>query len=309
MPGIGIVLNPHSKKNRQQPERMKRIAFIVGEKASCAQTNDFNDIERVAKGFKEREIDILGISGGDGTNHRTLTAFLKVYGEKPLPKVTFLRGGTLNTIAAGCGIYGSPEKIIANLIYKYHEDEPFEIKRVRMMKINGHYGFIWGCGVIYRFMDDYYSDVPVSPAKAAKTLFKSIGSAIVNGPYACKMFERFGAQVRVNGREWSYKNYSALYAASVPYLGLSFKTFYLVDKEADSFHAIGFSLPPRNILPYVPLMFLGRPSGCPNLLEEPAQKMEMVFEEPIPYTIDGDMHSPVSQITLSTGPQLEVIVR
>ncbi|MDO8461252.1 MAG: diacylglycerol kinase family protein, partial [Deltaproteobacteria bacterium] len=263
---------------------MRRLGFIVGDKGSCAQTSDMNDLERVAREFKERDIDILGISGGDGTNHRTLTTFIQVYGEKPLPKITFLRGGTLNTIATGCGIHGSPEKILSNLIYKYHEDESFTIRKIRLIQINNDYGFIWGCGVIYRFMDAYYKKGEGSPMNAAKTLVQSIGSAIVNGPFACRMFERFDADVTVNGERWAYKNYSALYAASVPYLGLNFKTFYLVDKGGDAFHAIGFSMPPRNILPYMPLMFLGRPSGCPNLLEEPAQTMEMNFSEPIPYT-------------------------
>src|SRR3989338_4056966 len=151
MPGIGVVLNPHSKRYRKNPAKLKRMGFIVGNKGNFAPTNDLHDIRRVAEEFKKNEIDILALSGGDGTNHRTLTTFIEVYGDQPLPKVTLLRGGTLNTLAFSCGILGSPEKILSNLLYKYHEDEPFETTEIDIMNINGHYGFIWGLGVIYNF--------------------------------------------------------------------------------------------------------------------------------------------------------------
>ena len=72
MPGIGVVLNPYSKRYRNNPEKLNRMAFIVGDKGTFASTNSLNDIHRVAEEFKKREIEILALSGGDGTNHRTL---------------------------------------------------------------------------------------------------------------------------------------------------------------------------------------------------------------------------------------------
>ncbi len=308
MPGIGVVLNPHSKRYRENPSKLKRMGFIVGQKGDCAPTNNLHDLRKVAEEFKEKEIDILAISGGDGTNHLTLTTFLNVYEDQPLPKITFLRGGTLNTIASACGIYGIPEKILTNILYKYHEEEPFEETQVDIMKINGQYGFIWGCGVINRFMESYYREGQPSPTQAAWTLARAVGSAIVNGPFACQLFSRIDAAVKVGSRAWSFKNYSAIYAGSIEYLGLGFRCFYLA-RHPRKFHAIGFSLPPRNVLPYVPLMFLGKPSGCPNLIEEAAEKMTIELEEPVAYTIDGDLHTPEKDFTLETGPRLTVIVR
>jgi diacylglycerol kinase family enzyme len=284
------------------------MGFIVGDKGNFAATKDLSDIRRVAEEFRDRDIDILALSGGDGTNHVTLTNFIEVYGDKPLPKITFLRGGTLNTIAYSCGIFGPSEKILANLLFKYHEDEPFETTEVDIMKINEQYGFIWGMGVIYNFMHAYYHGGVPSPMRAGMTLVNAIGSAIINGPFACKMFERFDANVTVDGNPWPFKNYSALYCGSIPYLGLNFKTFYLAP-EPRRFHAIGFSLPPRNVLRFVPAMFLGRPSGCPDLVEQAVSNMVIQFNQPMPYTIDGDLHAPADRIELSVGPRLTVIVK
>ncbi len=306
MSGIGVVLNPHSKRFRKNPRKMKRLGYIVGERGDFAETHNDHDIRRVAEEFKKKEIDILAISGGDGTNHVTLSTFIEVYGDQPLPKITFLRGGTLNTIASSCGIYGSPEKILGNLLTKYHEGEPFLEKTFPIIKINDSYGFIWGCGVIFNFMRAYYGKGHPSPLQAAWTLVHSIGSALVNGPFACRMFERIEAEVEVNGKRWPFRNYSAIYAGSIPYLGLGFRVFYLAKEK---FHAIGFSLPPRNVLYYVPKMFLGFPSRCPDLVEEAADEMIATLEEPRAFTIDGDMHPPTNRFEIRRGPLLTVLVR
>ncbi len=308
MSGIGVVVNPHSKQYKDNPEKMKRLGFIVGDRGDFASTQDLRDIRVVAERFKERHIDILALGGGDGTNHRTLTTFIQIYGDKPLPKIAMLRGGTLNTVAFSCGVRGSPEKNLSNLLFKYHEDEEFETAQVTMMQINDYYGFIWGCGVIYRFMENYYALGQGSPLNAAWTLARAIGSAVVNGPFACKMFERMSGEVAVNETKWPFKNYSAIYAGSVEYLGLNFRVFYHA-RDPERFHAVGFSLPPRNVLPYVPMMFLGRPSGCPNLIEAAAEEMIVQLERPQPYTIDGDMHEPADRFVIKTGPRLTVIVR
>lgn len=309
MPGIGVILNPYSKTHKNNPEKAKRMGFIVGDKASCKETEDLADLRRVADEFKTRDIDILAISGGDGTNHCTLTNFIQVYGDKPLPKIALLRGGTLNTVARSVGVRGSSENILSNILVKYHEDIPFETREVMLTKINDEYGCIFGLGVIYNFMEAYYKDGEPSPWQAAKTLVQAISSAIGNGPFARRMFDRFDGEVTVNGKKWPYANYSAIYSGSVNQLGLDFRTFYLVDKFPDTFHAIGFSLPPRNVLPYVPSMFLGRPSGCPNLLEEAATEMTIKLKKPHAYTIDGDMKPPLDTFHLSCGPKLTVLVR
>jgi len=309
MSGIGVILNPHSKRYKKNPEQLKKMGFIVGDKASCRATDTMEHLEEVVHDFKSRDIDILAISGGDGTLHCTLTSFIHIYGDKPLPKICLLRGGTLNAVASIVGVKGTPETILSNLMVKYHEDIPFETHELMLTKINDQYGFIFGLGVIYRFMEDYYSNPEVNALIAAKTLFKAIGSAIINGPFARGLFERFDAEVTVNGKKWPFANYSAIYLGSMEQLGLNFRTFYHVNEHPDKFHAIGFSVPPRNILPYVPLMYLGRPCGCPNMVEEPASEMIVKLEKPMSYTIDGDMKKPLDTFNISTGPKITILVR
>lgn len=309
MAGIGIVVNPKGKKFKQDPDKIQRLSFIVGDQGSYSATEDLHDLRRVAEEFKTRDIDILAIGGGDGTTHVTLSHFIEVYGEKPLPNITFLRGGTMNSLANACHIKGKPEKILSQLIYKYHEGHQFESTEMDCMQINDLYGFIFGCGVIYRWMDSYYSGpMGASPPKATYTLLRAIASASLNGKYARDLFRRFDAEVTVDGERWPFANWSAVYAGAIPILGLKAKVFHL-SEEYRRFHAVGFSLPPRNVLRHVPRMYLGRPPRCDQMLEEPAQEMVIELAEPIPYTIDGDMLPPAKKITVKTGPRIKILVK
>lgn len=308
MPGIGIVVNPRGKKYKKDPDKMRRMSFIVGDRGSYSVTEDLGDLRRVAEEFKTRDIDILAIGGGDGTNHVTLTQFIDVYGEKPLPNITFLRGGTMNTLANSCEIKGAPERILSNLIYKYHEGMDFKTTEMDMMNINGKYGFIFGCGVIYRFMEAYYHGSPPSPPKAAWTLTRSIASAICNGKFARYMFQPFDGDVWVDGKKWPFANWSAVYSGSVPVLGLKFRVFHYAE-EYQRFHAAGFSLPPRNVLRHVPRLSVGKKPHCDEMIEQPAKEMLMEFASPMPYTIDGDMLPGEKNIKISVGPRIKILVK
>jgi diacylglycerol kinase (ATP) len=307
MSGIGVVLNPYSKSYKRNPQKIEQMAFIIGDKASCKPTADLDDLGRVADEFKSRDIDILAISGGDGTIHCTLTAFLKVYGEKPLPKIALLKGGTLNTIAGSLYIKGDAQTLMSNLLIKYHEDVPFEVRKLRLMKINDDYGCIFGCGVIYNFMEAYYAHPAVNPLVAAKTLAHAIGSTIIKGPLSRKMFEHFDAEITVDGKRWPFANYSAIFTGSIRQLGLNFNVYHHMLKQNERFHAYGFSTNAGGVLPYLYKLYSGQPSGSPDILDDSALDMKIKLTKPLCYTIDGDMLGPCDSFHITQGPELTVV--
>ena len=94
MKKIGVVYNPFAGKNKFNPERKQAVLEkIIGNRGIVRATQSVEDIYRVANEFQEEGVDILGISGGDGTNQCVLTTFSDVYGEENLPLVALLRGG------------------------------------------------------------------------------------------------------------------------------------------------------------------------------------------------------------------------
>jgi hypothetical protein len=116
MPGIGVVLNPHSKRYKKNPEKLKRMGFIVGDKGHVGATKDLNDIVRVVEEFKERDIDILALSGGDGTNHCTLTTFINVYETSRFPRSPSWAGNSI------------PSLLLRDLRFMEDFGEPFHHK-------------------------------------------------------------------------------------------------------------------------------------------------------------------------------------
>lgn len=310
MSGIGIILNPYSRSNRKNPERIKQLGFIVGDRGSCHATETLDQVKELAHEFKERNVEVLGISGGDGTNHKTLTAFLEVYGDTPLPRIAFLRGGTMNNLSNQLGIRGAPEKILSNLILKYHENEPFNEVKVNIIKINGMYGFLFGMGLISRFIE-VYQDVEngPSPIRGAWCLLRAMFSSMVNDKFAQHLCERFDAVITVDGKRLPFKNYMMLFAGTMKTLGFNFRPLYRATSVVGQFQTVAISATGRQLLGTFPRAFLARPANSEHYADEMGSHVVIELDKPMSYTIDGDFpEAPSSRIELTTGPLLTCIV-
>ena len=76
MPGIAVLSNPRSRQNRRRPgliDRLRDVVAPLGDAAIVRTTADEGELEDAVLHFRDREIDILALNGGDGTNHVTLT--------------------------------------------------------------------------------------------------------------------------------------------------------------------------------------------------------------------------------------------
>src|SRR3954447_13253606 len=119
MPGIGLITNPRSRANLRDPSRARKLGYLIGSHGTAEATRSIDDLYRVCEQFRDERIEVLGISGGDGTLHHTLTAMIKTYGEKELPTIAVLRGGTMNTVANSLGIKGETGKLLFELVDKH----------------------------------------------------------------------------------------------------------------------------------------------------------------------------------------------
>lgn len=310
MPGIGIILNPYSRSNRCNPGRVQKFGFIVGDKGSCHSTETLDEVRNLAKEFKERNVEILGLSGGDGTNHRTLSLFLEEYGDTPLPKVALLRGGTMNNLANQLKIKGAPEKILSNLILKYHENIPFVERKINLVRVNKAYGFLLGLGLISRFIDIYQNvEGGPSPARGAWLLSRAMVSAFLNGRLAQRLCERFDCHITIDGKVQPFKNYMMIFAGTMDTLGFNFRPLYRASTEHGKFQAVLISSTSRQLLATFPNALLAMPSRSKHHIDEMCSNMVMEFEKPMTYTIDGDFaESATRRIEISTGPLLTCVI-
>src|SRR5579871_3462488 len=126
MPGIGLITNPRSRANVRDPSKTRKLGYLIGSHGTAEATTSLDDLYRVCEELKRARIDVLAISGGDGTLHHTLTAMIKTWGDQELPQVAVLRGGTMNTVANSLGIRGKTPQLLFELIDKHRRGNGLE---------------------------------------------------------------------------------------------------------------------------------------------------------------------------------------
>jgi diacylglycerol kinase family enzyme len=313
MPGIGVIWNPRSGRNRRDPQAAVRLARTLGDHGILRAARSMDDLHGIAEDFKRLGIDVLGISGGDGTNHVTLTGFLNVYAGSALPQIAFLRGGTMNTVADSLGIRRDhPEGLLGRLIRDYARNQAMPLENVErhVLRIGDHYGFLFGTGVVRGFLEEYYRGGEPSPLVAARTLLRGIGSTIVRGPMIRRMAAPFRGSVEVDdGTVWPTDDYLAVTGGSIDQIGLGFRPFHRFGERAGGFHLLGIKARPVAFVRELPRIFRGEPMRPGRALEATPTRAVLRSEDGIMrYMVDGDLHERPGELEVATGPKVKIVV-
>jgi diacylglycerol kinase (ATP) len=323
MSGIGVVLNPRSRRNVRDPNAARRLADALGDHGIVREARSRDELHRIAEDFKALSIDILGISGGDGTNHVTITGFLNVYGARALPQLAFLRGGTMNTVANSVGVRrGRPEGLLGRLIRAYAQRalRPLANVERRVMRVGGngngtgngeqHYGFTFGTGVVYGFLAEYYAGGEPSPLVAAKTLARGIGSTLVQGEMIKRMARPFRGSVELSGGGvWPERDYLAVAAGTIDHIGLNFRPFHRYAEREEAFHVLGIHASPLEFVGELPRIWRAEPMRDGRSYEACERRMIVRSADgTMQYMIDGDLHTAQGEIEVTIGPRVKIVV-
>lgn len=309
--GIAVVTNPRSRQNRRSPHLAGKLAYLLGERGHLAQPQSLPELVDTARRFRDREIDVLAINGGDGTAHVVLTAFLRAYGRDPLPPIALLRGGTMNTVASGLGIRGTPAALLGALVARYHAGEPIAEVQRNILCVPGEtpqYGFLFGNGLISNFLEVYYEGSEPSPTKAAWILARAAWAALTRGPLFDRLMRPIELEIEVDGEAWPKASYLSVGAGTVDDLGLRFRPFFEAPRHPDHLHAVAFGCTPAWIVRDLPRMWLGRPTRAPGTRGAVAKRLVMRANAPISYMIDGDFHTGERELTVEVGPRLRLLM-
>jgi diacylglycerol kinase family enzyme len=317
--GIGVVLNPRSARNLHDPGAASRLARALGDHGVLREAASVEELHRIAQDFRKVDIEVLAISGGDGTNHVTLTGFLDVYGGAMLPQVALLRGGTMNTVANSVGVgRGRPEGLLGRLVREYAERGALELENVQrhVMRITpcvggkAHYGFLFGTGVMQGFLAEYYRNGEPSPLVALTTLARGVGSALVGGETVRRMARPFRGSVTIDDHsQWDERDFLAVAAGTISHIGLQFKPFYRYGERPGSFHLLGIHASPLSFVRELPRIHRGEPMRPGKALEALAGRAVVRSTSgPVKYMIDGDLHEAEGEVEIAIGPRVRLVV-
>jgi len=310
MKKIGIIINPRSKSFRDDPVSLTNIKNLLEEKSEpeilYEITNETDDIEKAAKRFKDNGIEILAISGGDGTCRVTLTRVINVYGSDTLPQILILRGGTMNTIASSLKIRGKPESILKRLLDSISSGEELNIIKRHILHINDRYGFIFGNGFFYNFLETYYEQAYPYVAKGFLLVCKTFFSALFNTSFSKKIFKGFNVSLTINGEKIQMENMGSITCSTIPYIGFGFTPYKRTLEKEGHFHLLCFPNNKKQIISQIPNLFSGNTKEG-NLPEYVIERVKMETDEAIGYQLDGDCKKDTKVLDISTGPLIHFI--
>ena len=108
---VGLLHNPLSGRNRRNPALIRDI--LVGyPEVLCAEVNTPADILEALKGFAQRDIDCVAITGGDGTIQAAMGALFNHRPFSTMPSLALLPAGTANLMAGDVGLGRFEEKTL-----------------------------------------------------------------------------------------------------------------------------------------------------------------------------------------------------
>ncbi|MGD0678301.1 MAG: diacylglycerol kinase family protein [Polyangiaceae bacterium] len=324
MPGIGVVFNPKSRQNLRDPGGALRLARRLGSYGAVREARSMEDLAEIAEDFRRENIDVLAISGGDGTNTVTLSGFASAYAAAPLPRVALLRGGTMNTVANSIGVRrASPELLLGHLVDTYARDgaDALPIKRRYTMRVSSsgalpthvQVGFLFGTGVVHGFLAEYYATGAPSPAAAAKLLVRGSASAFVGGSTIRRIAAPFRGTVTLeNGAQWIERDYLAVAAGTIAHIGLGFRPFYRFTERGDAgggFQVLGIHATAAGFVAELGRVYRGQPMR-PGVAYDAVTSHMVVHgvAGPIGYMIDGDLHASAGPVEVRTGPRVRLVV-
>ena len=300
MSGIGIITNPYSKLNKRNPSRSALLGYILGQKGVIETTKSMDHLAEVAVRFRDQAITILAINGGDGTISRTLTAFINAYGERPLPKVALLRGGTMNVLAGHLGIRGQPENLLYGLLQMQSREDELPVMPLRALVVEGNHGFVYADGSNTLLLENYYRKK--SNVIAAAWLFvKVIVSFLLNkGPLFRSVIQ--GRTIDFTAVPNATVTHSSLgvYASTISNLPLGVPILKGGPNDPERFQAISVTCPAEKLLWYLPaIMLLNKEGISVGKLKQFCRELVIASTEPGRYTLDGE-------VITAQGPELRI---
>lgn len=315
MSGIGVITNPMSRKNRRDPGVAKSLAYVLGERGQFVAPGDLEALAATLQRFRDHEIEVLCINGGDGTVHQSVTAMVHAFGEEAeLPPLAILRGGTMNIIADSVGNRLRADSMLDQVVDAYHSGDSLPERSVRLLRVEiddapPRYGFLAGNGVIAGFLQVYYAQTDPAPLDAALLLARGAASAVVGGRLVKHILRPWRGTATLDGRTWPEREWVALAIGTVEEMGLGFKVFHLVGRHPQKMQVVGIGSSVARLATELPRLYAGRGLHHRANHSELADELVLESDEPFPLMVDGDLYTAQSgRVRFGLGPRVRMLL-
>jgi hypothetical protein len=330
-PRIDAINPANAGKGMGQQEFRDRIVTMYKD-AFAARDSEANFKEHRTRSLDELsdakdEIlqnppDILLSFGGDGSNQHLLgsdDAFLEQLLQlRNPPNFIFCGGGSTNVVVGALKVRPGrdPYKAHAAIIEKIKRGVPLDVIHRHMLRINGYRGFIYGSGIVARFLDEYNAKTPKGVRRAIMVVLGALANQLLRylPPWRRESYaRRFGVAWKCYSDDRLIAEGSGprtgICAATVEEVGMGCKLTNRAMEQVEHFHVILSGLSFWGTTVAVPAMFLG--SKLPgDVVDEVVTKVVLDYERPTSHIIDGETYGPDklgTRVVLERGPLIKIV--
>lgn len=272
-------------------------------------TPDLASIDAVAQELAEKQVDIVAVCGGDGSQFRMLSALRRFWPSETLPLFLPLRAGTMNYIARSIGcMAGRPEHVLAHVVRDYRHGRTHDLVTRHLLVVNDvHAGFVVGCGVVVNYLRLYYSEPRPGPVTATRLLVRLVASAMAGTSLVRGVFRRVEADVDCDDERVPFRTFTVMLAGTITHVALGFKPMYLAARKRQHFHLLAGPIGPLRLARKIVRFHRGFPLEEPDFYDNLARLVTVRFATPTGFMMDGDVLDPVETLTITTGPLISMI--
>lgn len=314
-----ILMNPASAKTGKKGKALERAAAAVPS-ILFERLEDFSVLETQLKQFAKEKVDLLVLSGGDGTVQAALTTIAERKIFKKNPRIVILPHGTTNLTAADIGFSaGKPERFLPLLARRGPVTRATNVKNRTTVKVAGladigpQHGFFFGCGAITRAVIKCQSDVHAMGLKGdwatgatlALGLFKALFSRDLNDPD--RLYQPSHIQVTADDEVLGTDENLMFLTTSLNKLIMASRPFW--NQKGSGLHTTLIGYPVDKILRNtIKVMYGGnrRSFDQSKYVSRTAQKIALAIDTPI--IIDGEIYHPGPKgLKITAGPEFEFV--
>lgn len=307
---IAVFVNPLSRANRRNPRLAAELQAIMGESGRVLAPKSLAELDQMALALRATPPDVIGIHGGDGTLHKTITALAHAWGDAPLPPLALLSGGTMNVVAASLGIRERPTALLKMVTESLRGGRPLDTVRRRCLRVGDQLGFVFGNGLMANFLGEYYAAGGYGAARALWLIVRTFASGLIGGAFARRIFRRFEGTVRVDGAALERTRFLGVGAATVREVGLGFKLNHRADDDPERFGVLAIHAPPFMLAADLHRVRVGTGIAPSRAFSAVASTLDVEPQIPgwaMSYTIDGDLYEAKGAVRVELGPPLLIL--
>lgn len=316
---LGLLVNPTSRRNKRHLDAIAQVA-AASAKIHLRITESQAEVSRSLAELAAESVNVLAISGGDGTVSRVLTHLLDEKPFEEMPLIVILPGGTANMTAGDIGLRGSVLHTLNHLRDWLENDSGgAQIIRRSILRVQPgdgltpHYGMFFGAGAIVQGIE--YTNANIH-ARGMKNEM-SLGLGLVRSMWGIvRQDPRFIRPTAISvGLDENTvapaQDMTLLVVSTLERLFLNMHPFW-AEANGKPLHTTIVHSPVKRLIRNLPALLRGKPnrhlSSDAGYLSYNLDKISLSFDGP--FTLDGEIvHARIDSgpVEVSDGGELSFL--